>query len=66
MIKHTTYINTLESDQFGEESFEYDSLGEAMAGMERLIKSASKHTTKDHVKRCVSMAIVNTITSAFA
>jgi len=61
MTTHTAYNVTLDSE-LGEETFEYESLGEAMAGHERLVKSAGKYNDKDGIKRCVTMQIVKTIT----
>lgn len=51
------HIVILSSELYGDDRFTYDSFEKAMAGLERLSKSAREHYEKDGIERRVSYVV---------
>jgi hypothetical protein len=48
---------TLSSDAYGDETFEYDTIAEALSGIRRLPRSSKKQYAKDHIQREIKILI---------
>jgi len=51
------YTVIMESTEYGAESFEYETIEEAEAGIKRLAKSAKKHKKEDGIERYIYLLI---------
>lgn len=47
----------LSSEAFGEETFEYKTLREALSGVRRLVGSSNKECKRDHISREIKVCI---------
>ena len=53
------HIVTLASEEFGHEEFKYDSLKEARAGYNRLVKNVQDEADKDMVERTLTLVTIH-------
>ena len=51
----TTVI--LNSDVYGEDTFSYETIQEALSGLARLVRSSNEEYQKDHVRREIKILI---------
>jgi hypothetical protein len=47
----------LSSEAYGDETFSYETVREALAGVERLVRAARKEYRKDHIPREIKILI---------